>query len=164
MLELAATQLTAVSCLAAPDAVDAAMATANAYACRIAPDEALLLGKPGAGPKLVAAASEEAARADPDALVVDTTDGWAVWTFEGDAAREAFARLSAVPLPTQGFVQGDVAHVPVKIVATPERLHLLVPSMWGAYLRERILEIGLPVHERLEPAPWAGPRKQRGST
>jgi sarcosine oxidase gamma subunit len=164
MLELVATRVAAVACHAAPDAADAAMSTASAYACRIAPDEVLLLGKPGAAAKLVEAASKKAGAADPDALVLDTTDGWTVWTLEGNDAREAFARLSAVPLPEEGFTQGDVAHVPVKVVAFSGRLHLLVPAMWGAFLRERIVEVGLPVHERSEPVPWAGPDKKRGAS
>jgi hypothetical protein len=97
-------------------------------------------------------------------VVLDTTDGWAVWTLEGDAAREAFARLSAVPLPSEGFAQGDVAHVPVKVVVTPERLHLLVPAMWGAYLRERVIGAGLPVRERFEPVPWGASVGKGGPT
>jgi sarcosine oxidase gamma subunit len=163
VLDLVATQVSAVSCHAAPEAADAAISTAGAYACRIAPDEVLLLGTPGSAGKLVDAASAKATGVDPDAVVLDTTDGWTVWTLEGDAAREAFARLSAVPLPSEGFAQGDVAHVPVKVVVTPERLHLLVPAMWGAYLRERIIGAGLPVRERLEPISWTAPKKKRGT-
>jgi sarcosine oxidase gamma subunit len=164
MLDLVGTQVAAVACHAAPDAADAAMSTASAYSCRIAPDEVLLLGKPGTEAKLLDAASKKAGAADPDAVVLDTTDGWTVWTLVGDDAREAFARLSAVPLPAEGFTQGDVAHVPVKVVALTGRLHLLVPAMWGAFLRERIIEVGLPVRERPEPVPWAGSSRKRGAT
>jgi len=56
----------------------------------------------------------------------------------GDDLDEAFGRLSAVPL-APGFSQGDVAHVPAKILRSEAAIDLLVPAMWGAYLRERIV-------------------------
>ncbi len=63
------------------------------------------------------------------------------------ARREAFAFLSELQLPDEGYVHGDVAHVPVRVIARRDRLQLFVPAMWGAYLRERILGLGLPVRE-----------------
>ena len=160
MLELLALRVSAIGCHASPEAADSAMRTSGAYACRVAPDEVLLLAKPGSTSRVVAAASAKAAALDPDAVVLDTTDGWTAWSLVGPDAREAFARLSALTLPAEGFTQGDVAHVPVKVVALPDRVHLLVPAMWGSYLRERILDAGLPVRERAEAAPWTAPKRR----
>lgn len=163
MLELVETRVFALGCFAAPEAADALMRAPGAYACRVAPDEVLLIAEPGASEDLARASAETATAADPDAAVLDTTDGWAVWTLEGSDAREAFARLSAVPLPEEGFTQGDVAHVPAKVVVSKGRerlrLHLLVPAMWSAFLRERILHdcASLGVRRRAEPAPWTPP-------
>jgi sarcosine oxidase gamma subunit len=161
VLELHRTSVSAVGCFASAEAAGATMRTAGAYACRVAPDEVLLLARAGTAAKAVEAVADEARRRDPDAVVLDVTDGWAVWTLAGSDAREAFARLSALELPDEGFTQGDVAHVPVKVVALGDRVHLLVPAMWGAYLRERILEVGLPVAEAAKGAPWAAPRRRR---
>lgn len=163
MLELHRTSVSAVGCFASAEAAGATMRTAGAYACRVAPDEVLLLAKAGTGAKVVEAATGKARRRDPDAVVLDVTDGWAVWTLAGSDAREAFARLSALELPDEGFTQGDVAHVPVKVVALPDRIHLLVPAMWGPYLRERIEDVGLPVREAQEAFPWAAPKARRAS-
>ena len=139
MLELSATRVSVVGCFAAPEALDALAAAHDAHVCRVAPDEVMLVGEPDAAATLVAAAIADATAIDPDAVVLDTTGGWAIWSLAGDAAREAFARLSAVELPDEGSTQGDVAHVPVRVIALPDRLHLVVPAMWREHLRERIL-------------------------
>ena len=140
MLELVATPVSVVGCFAEPEALDALAPTDGVHVCRIAPDEVMLVGEEGRAATLVAAAIAQATVADPDAVVLATTDGWAVWTLAGEAAREAFTRLSAVELPEEGSTQGDVAHVPVRVIALPDRLHLVVPAMWREHLRERILE------------------------
>ena len=130
-----------VTCIAEPAACDAAAEGAShVRALRVAPDEVMFVAAPDAADAIVRAVTRAATSVDPDALVLDATDGWAAWTLRGGATRPAFSRLSALGLPGEGFVQGDVAHVPVKVIAEPERLHLLVPAMWGGYLRERILE------------------------
>ena len=71
-----------------------------------------------------------------------TGDGWAALSLTGDGARRAFARLSDVELPESGYTQGDVAHVPGRVLVEEERIQLLVPAMWGPYLRERLLALG----------------------
>ncbi len=147
MVELAAAGVSVVGCFAAPVALDSLGGIAGTMACRVAPDEAMILGARGSAAEIVRVATSRARAEDPDAVVLDVTDGWAVWTIAGDGAREAFARLSAVVLPPEGFTQGNVANLPVKVVALPDRLHLLVPAMWGAHLRGRILGLGLDVRE-----------------
>ena len=164
MLELAPTQAAVVLCTAAPEAVDAAVAVAETI--RLAPDEALLLGPAGTADATVAAAAERAVAVDDDAVVLDATDGWTIWTLMGDDARLAFTSLSALRLPEEGTVLGDVAHVHAKVVVRADRLHLLVPAMWGAHLRASILREAahLGVTERAEPEPWPAtkrPRKRR---
>lgn len=141
MLELRATETGVVTCVASADAVDAVVDAApdGARAFRIAPDEAMLLADaPDETNTVVTAAHERTTGADPDAVVLEVSDGWAAWALDGDATRDAFARLSALELPERGFVQGEVASVPVRVVAEPEHVVLLVPSMWSEHLRSRI--------------------------
>jgi len=139
VLELSATRASVIGCYAAPEALEALATIENATSCRVAADEVMLIAEPGSAEELVRTAAHLTTGADPDAVALDTTDGWAIWTLAGDGTREAFTHLSAVTLPAEGFVQGAVAHVPVKVVVLPDRLHLLVPSMWHEHLRERIL-------------------------
>jgi sarcosine oxidase gamma subunit len=154
VLELAATEATVVLCCASPEAVDAAMALSDVV--RVAPDEAMVLGPSGTAETLIATTTERI-----EAL--DGTDGWTICTLEGDAARNAFTYLSALELPQDGFVQGDVAHVHAKVVVRGDRLHVLVPAMWGAHLRERIVSDCAPlgVHERADAEPWVVAKRPR---
>jgi hypothetical protein len=154
VLDLVTTEVSVVGAFASPPALDA-LAPAGAYRCRVAPDEVMLVREPGVGAALVRDAIAVTA-GDPDAVVIDTTDGWAVWTLEGDARTEAFARLSDVRLGEHGYVQGDVAHIAVRVIVEPGRLHLFVPVMWRGYLRRRIFErcSTLEVTERAISAAW----------
>ena len=81
--------------------------------------------------------STRLAALDPDALVVDTTDGWAAISIAGDDARGSFGLLSRLELPDAGFLQGEVVHVPAKVVAGDDRVLILVPSIWEAHLHDR---------------------------
>lgn len=160
MLELAATEATVVTCLGTFDAVDAAVAVGGAACGRVAPDEAMLIVPVGRGAELLAAVTEAASAVDPNVLVVDTSDGWAIWTLLGTAEEldRASARLSAMEIPDAGFCQGDLARVPVKLFVAAGCVQIVVPAMWTAYLRERILGrcASLRIHERAEPHPWTG--------
>ncbi len=153
MLDLIASRTGVITCVGTPSAVDAAEAV-DGYAGRVAPDELMLLVATADVARAHAAVVE--AVGATDAMVVDATDGWTVWTLEGEDTDRAMARLSPLELPEDGFAQGDVARVPTKIVCANGRVHLLVPTMWRAYLRERILArcAGLQVRERTEPADW----------
>jgi len=75
---------------------------------------------------------------DPDAVVLDVSDGWALVRLEGPGAAEAFARLSELELPAGGFVQGEVARIGVRVLVHRDGIDLLVPSMLEAHLRERV--------------------------
>ena len=159
MLELASAQATVVTCLGLPGAVDAAVAAGGAACGRVAPDEAMLIVPVGRGAELLAKVSETASALDPNALVVDATDGWSIWVLEGTGVDldRASTRLTALELPNDGFCQGDLARVPVKLFVAPGRLQILVPAMWQEYLRARILArcATLQIRERTEALPWA---------
>jgi hypothetical protein len=155
VLELRPRDVAVITCVGDPAAMDALGGIPGATACRVAPDETMLLSDPQGATDVVSDATQRATAADPDAIVLDATDGWAAWTLQGDGVEVAFGRLSAVRL-AQGFSQGDVAHVPVKVVSSGDTLDLLVPSMWRAYLRERVLArcAGLEIVEHAESAAW----------
>lgn len=157
MLELARTRTDVVMCLAQAETLDALERPRGALPIRVAPDELLLIGHPGSARALERAAGA-VCETDDDALVTDVSDGWAVWSIAGPGWRDAFARLSMLELPRAGVVQGDVARLPVKVVADGERLHLLLPSSWAEYLRERILALVPEVQENTEPHAWTAPR------
>jgi hypothetical protein len=127
VLELVASTTSLVGVFGEPGALDA---LDGAY--RIAGDEAMVVGEPDT----IATISLE----DPHVVVLDVTDGWEALTLSGDHVREAFARLSALRLPDEGFVQGDVARVPARVIVERDRLRILVPAMWAEHLRSRILQ------------------------
>ena len=157
MLELKPRDVAVITCVGDAAAMDALGAVPDALMCRVAPDETMLLAAPG-NTTATRGATARVTAADPDAIVVDATDGWAAWSLRGDGLDVALGRLSAVPL-TPGFSQGDVAHVPVRIVASDGALDLLVPAMWAAYLRDRILSrcADLPIVEHPDHAAWTPP-------
>jgi hypothetical protein len=104
-----------------------------AGACRISAGEVMIVGD------VSVLVLERAVRhEDPDAVVLDVSDGWSLVRLEGPRAAEAFARLSALELPPAGFVQGDVAGLPARVLVGPVGIDVLVPSMVGDSLRERV--------------------------
>lgn len=132
MASLAAEHPTLVAVLASAPACDEAMDRTEAAACRVAPGEVMLVGETGQkGLDAIRAA-------DPDAVVEGVSDGWACWILEGHDARDAFARLSELALPDEGFVQGEVTRVAVRVLVRGDRLMLLVPAMWSDHLHRRI--------------------------
>jgi hypothetical protein len=150
VLELIPTRASVVSCFASPEALAELSPPDGAYLCWVASDEAMLVGPPGDEAQLVRAARDAIVGGDADAVVLDVSHGWTLWTLAGADAREAFSRLSDVVLDTEGYVQGDVARVPVRVIALGEQLHLLVPAMWEEYLRDRIRSnaVDLDLRER----------------
>jgi hypothetical protein len=110
----------------------------GAFACRVAPDELLLIAPAGVLPDGVPDLLRER---DPHAVAVDQTAGWTVWTLAGSDAVGAFARLSEIPPPTQrpAFVQGAIAEVPSKAIFLLDRVCILVPSSAADHMRRRVL-------------------------
>ena len=129
MAELRAVSPSVVGVLASAATCDGVAAPAGATQCRVAPRELLVIGDVEARDVRVD---------EPGAIVEDVSDGWAAFELAGDDAAEAIARLSELELPDHGFVQGEVARVGAKILASPGRLTILVPAMLGAFLEERI--------------------------
>lgn len=156
MLELVPTRACVVAGMAGPAAVDAAMTMAGAH--RVAPDELMVVGAPQDAGNLTASLRDALVEADPDAVALDTSDGWVVWSLRGEEVPRMFGYVATFAMPERGLALGDVAHVPVRVlVAAPTEVHLLVPAMWGAYLRERLLERGrvLQIRALAQPREWS---------
>ena len=145
MAELVATAVSVVVACADARALDV-LAPVGARSCRVAPDELMFVAEPAAAGRLTRDAGAVTA-GDPDAVVIDVSDGWSCWTIAGEGATEAFARISELGPPERGFVCGDVAHVPVRAMGDDGAIHLFVSSMWRDYLREQILSRCQGVHE-----------------
>lgn len=78
-------------------------------------------------------------RVDPDALIRETTEGWAEVAIEGSDARDVFARVSALALPDgRGYVQGDVARVAARVFVGEDGIRVLVPAYWESHMRRRL--------------------------
>lgn len=161
MVELIPLYASFVTCAADPAAIDRLVEPAFPVALRVAPDEALIVADDAA--EVLRKASDLLAPVDPDAVVLDTTDGWAAIALEGDGAADVFARVSQVPL-APGIAQGEVGGVPAIVVAESGRIVLVFPAMWREAVRERILAdgAGLGIVEpdgprRWTPAPGARP-------
>ena len=124
----------AVGCFARPAALDSLVESAD-LPLRVAPTEVLLLGAQAGLSEL----DRRLAALDPHGLTLDLSSAYATWIVRGDDRFEAFARLSAIPLPAQGgFAQGLVAHVPAKVVVREDDLLVTVSSVVSHHLRERL--------------------------
>ena len=159
MPDLVRTQASVVVCAAEPVALDRLASVESASVLRAAPDEVLLVGRPQEGDAIVAAATRLVTDADPDAVVLDSTDGWTVWTLAGPGRTDAFERLSTLELPADGWVQGRVAGVPAKVVVATDAIHVLFPAMWSEHVRALVWTTcsDLGVHDVAEPQPWRCP-------
>lgn len=138
MAELSRLRASVVHCMAPAEALDVVVVE-RAVACRVAPDELLLVGVDREADHVLAAAVAWLTPRDEHCVVLDATDGWTGWTIEGDDAAWAFAHVSMLPLPEQGFVQGHVGHVPARVLTEPGTVHVLVEAMYGGWLRELML-------------------------
>jgi hypothetical protein len=143
--ELRATSVSVILCAADAQTLDRLIPPGHgARVLRTAPDEALFVSPAPVAPDVLREVADRVAALDPDALVLDVSDGWAAWSLLGSDARDAFAFLSALDLPGEdGFVQGDVVRVAAKVLPEPGGgLTILVPAYWGAHVRERALRDG----------------------
>ena len=123
------------SVYASEEACDLAMRAPGAG--RVAPDEVMVRGP--IAEDLHAAIQT----VDPDALIRETTEGWAEISVGGGDARDVFARLSELRLPDgRGYVQGDVARVVARVFVEDEAIRILVPAYWESHLRRRLDDLG----------------------
>jgi hypothetical protein len=139
------------------DALDRVQTPPGVEQGRVAPDELLWLGDPEQAAALEAEGTRQLAGAGERALVVDNSDGWALFSIVGDGRADALARLSSLRLPDKGFRQGKVADVPGKVFARPGRIDVLCTSDVRWYVRERLLHAGaaLGLTEATPPATGA---------
>ena len=137
---LSASRFGVVGGFASAGALDAVRAPAGARACRIASDETAFVCSTDAAADVLDAIAPQVARGDSDGFVLDLSDGWTSFTLTGDVER-AFSYLSELQLPGPGaFAQGDVLRVPVRVLTGEGQIDLLVPSPWGTYLHDEILD------------------------
>ena len=117
------------------EACDLAMRAPGA--CRVAPDEVMVRGP-------IAEDLRSAIHTvDPDALIRESTEGWAEIAVAGDHARDVFARVSELRLPDgAGYMQGDVARVAARVFVEDDGIRLLVPAYWEAHVRRRLDDVG----------------------
>ncbi len=142
MPELRATAPSVVTCHAEAATLDRLVAPGyGARTLRIAPDEALFVGPSGVATDMAREVADRVAALEPDALVLDVSDGWAGWSLAGSDAAHAFSYLSAIAPPEPGaFVQGDVARVGAKVLTDPDgAITILVPAYWREHIRERAI-------------------------
>ena len=138
MPDLSPLSIALIACADEASVLDALARTPAAHACRIAPDELWLLGAPAARHVLLEQA--RAGVAATGGIAEDQGDAWSAFALDWPGAGDAFARLSAVPLPAErpSFVQCELAHVGGKALALDSHLYLLVPAPVGHHLKERI--------------------------
>lgn len=139
MPELRSAAVDVVVCQASTQALDALVTPGyGARSLRTAPDETLFVTQTGTGGDVVREVTDRIAALDADALVLDVTDGWAGWALDGADARRAFSYLSPLRLPEgDGWIQGEVVHVPAKVLVAGDEVLILVPSYWRDHVRER---------------------------
>ncbi|HEX5937773.1 MAG TPA: hypothetical protein VFZ75_08840 [Actinomycetota bacterium] len=118
---------------ATDEACDLAMRAPRAG--RVAPDEVFV-----AGP-----IADDLRRAimtvDPDALLRDASQAWAEVVL-AEGGRDTFARLSGLRLPDgEGYIQGDVARVAVRVFVHGDAVRLFVPAYWATHLLERVRDV-----------------------
>ena len=137
---LSSSRFGVVSGFASANALDAVQVPAGARACRIASDETAFVCSADAAADVLDAIAAQIARGDSDGFALDVSDGWTSFTLSGDVER-AFSYLSELQLPGPGaFVQGDVLRVPVRVLTEENQIDLLVPSPWGTYLHDEMLD------------------------
>jgi hypothetical protein len=149
VLDLTLAEAFVVACLANRETLDG-LATRYRAAARVAPDELWLIGpRAGRAETLTAVREQLGSRG----LAVDQTDGWAVWTIEGDDRLEIVRRLmfTAVPDHRPAFVQGAITGVGGKVLYESGRLHLFVPSPVGHHLIDRIMSVGADLAPTIRP-------------
>ena len=139
MLEFVSAQIAVIHCFTESNFLDALRAS-EAMVFRIAPNEAIAISAQSDAPMVLSSLSAELERMDPHALVLDRSDTWAVFTLCGRDRANAFARLCTTPLhDPPAFLQGAIGGVPAKAVIQKGWIHLMVSSVLGHHLRQRIL-------------------------
>lgn len=163
MLEIGRCHAAIVECHAGAAALDALKVPAGVHACRVAPDELLLLAAPARVAELLQRATAHLAVVEPGALVVDQSDGWTIFSLAGDGGLTALSQLAQFPIRERrpAFLQGAVAGGAAKLLLLPGVVHLLVPFALGDHVEGRLRDVCAARPFRLAPAeaPFAGVRE-----
>lgn len=143
MLEIQRTGATILECHASVPVLDALPAWAGVAQLRVAADELLLLAPPALGDEWLSQVTAHLAKAEPGALVVDQSDGWAIFSLRGDEPLAALRKLAVLPLPDArpAFVQGAVAGGSAKLLLLPGVVHLLVPFPLRDHVERRLRDV-----------------------
>lgn len=145
MPEIAAAAVGVVTACAAAQALDALVVPGRATAFRTAEDEMLFVCDQDVSGEVTREIETRLTVVDADAVVLDTTDGWIALRIDGDDAGPMFSSVSRLRLPDRGFVQGDVARVPAKVLADDGGILVLAPSAIEHHLRTRIARAAEPI-------------------
>jgi hypothetical protein len=111
-----------------------AIAMRSPGAGRVAHDEVFV---PGRIPPDIRAA---VVKVDPAAVIREASEGWDELVLSRDDAVRVWPRLTELPLPDEGSLQGPIAGVLVRAFASPERVALFVRPPVADHLRRRIEE------------------------
>ena len=130
MAELRVDLPSVVCVLGSSEVCDAVEARDGLTLMRVAPREVMFVG-PGD-------LSDVPSSTGPRAWVEDVSDAWVALTLEGADAPDVFARISELEPPKEGWIQGEVARAPAKVLIVEDRVTLLVPAMLAAHVEERI--------------------------
>ncbi len=146
MLEIARFDACLIECHGSAPALDALAVPAGVQALRVAPDELLLLAPPARTDELLRRATAHLAVVEPGALVVDQSDGWAIFALPGESGELALRQLALMPLPRRrpAFVQGAVAGGPAKLLLLSEVVYLLVPFALRDHVARRLRDVAAP--------------------
>jgi hypothetical protein len=136
--EVSRVPLGVVTASAVADALDALVVPGRATACRVAEDETIFVCDPDVVREITREVETRLTVVDADAVVLDTTDGWAALRIGGADAPGVLARLSRLRLPARGFAQGEVAHVAAKILVDDGGIVVLTPAATAHHVRTRI--------------------------
>jgi hypothetical protein len=117
---------------ATEDACTIAMRSPGAI--RVAGDEVFV---PGRIPPDI---REAIRRVDPVAMIRDAAEGWVRLILAREEAERVWPRLTELPLPDAGPVQGPVADVVVRATVSPDGITLFVRPPVAEHLRRRIAE------------------------
>lgn len=150
MLEIQRSHAAVIECHASAATLASLPALPGVHACRVAPDELLLLAPPALGEGVLRQATEHLAAAERGTLVLDQSSGWVVFTLRGDDGMEALRMLSVIPFPQvrPAFVQGAVAGGSAKLLLLPGVVHLLVPFPLRDHLERRLRDVCDAAHTR----------------
>lgn len=130
MAELRVELPSVVCVLGSSEVCDAVEARDGLTLMRVAPREVMFVG-PGD-------LSDVPSATGPRAWVEDVSDAWVALTLEGADAPDVFARISELEPPKEGWIQGEVARAPAKVLIVEDRVTILVPAMLAAHVEERI--------------------------